>query len=220
MSLNLTPFVKDWKWRKYKIQVQKPFKFLQLGAQCYHPTRCTMRKQKRGNIVLAFSKWVSNLVECIWFNDRHLSFMCGIGCFLNQRHVMLWFMIPTLKEEILRFASLERNHRSIYFQSSPRANFRILFAKFCTMLSTFWKVEEHSDEIGAHWKSWEEVDNGLKKLRKMESKSKVERLYNLHEPSFRNLGRNGMYLRSFFEEFPWIQSQSWITSASQFDNLR
>ncbi len=170
--------------------------------------------------MLAFSKWVSNLVECIWFNDRHLSFMCGIGCFLNQRHVMLWFMIPTLKEEILRFASLERNHHSIYFQSSPRANFRILFAKFCTMLSTFWKVEEHSDEIGAHWKSWEEVDNGLKKLRKMESKSKVERLYNLHEPSFRNLGRNGMYLRSFFEEFPWIQSQSWITSASQFDNLR
>jgi hypothetical protein len=37
---------------------------------------------------------------------------------------------------------------------------------------------------------------------KMESKSKVERLYDLHEPNFRNLGRNGMYLRRFFEEFP------------------
>jgi hypothetical protein len=35
-----------------------------------------------------------------------------------------------------------------------------------------------------------------------ESKSKVERSYNLHEPSFRNLGRNGMHLRRFFEEFP------------------
>jgi hypothetical protein len=108
-------------------------------------------------------------------------------------------MIAPLKEEILRFESLSKNHCSIYFPSSPRANFLILFAKFCTMLSTFWKVGEHSDETGSRWKSWEEVDNGLKKLGKMESKSKVERLYNLHEPSFRNMWRNGMYLRSFLE---------------------
>jgi hypothetical protein len=59
-------------------------------------------------------------------------------------------MIAPLKEEILRFESLSKNHCSIYFPSSPRANFLILFAKFCTMLSTFWKVGEHSDEIGAH----------------------------------------------------------------------
>jgi hypothetical protein len=54
----------------------------------------------------------------------------------------IWFMIAPLKEEILRFESLSKNHCSIYFPSSPRANVLILFAKFCTMLSTFWKVGE------------------------------------------------------------------------------
>jgi len=125
--------------------------------------------------------------------------MREIRCFLNQRHLMLWFMIAPLKEKILRFESLEKNHCSIYFPSSPRTDFLILFAKFRTMHSTFWKIGECLDEIGAHWKASEEVHNGLKKLGKMESKSKFERLYNLHEPIFRNLGRNGMY----FEEFFW-----------------
>jgi hypothetical protein len=50
-------------------------------------------------------------------------------------------MIAPLKEEILRFESLSKNHCSIYFPSSPRANFLISFAKFCTSFQPFGKLE-------------------------------------------------------------------------------
>jgi hypothetical protein len=42
------------------------------------------------------------------------------------------------------------------------------------MLSAFWKVGEHSDEIRAHWKSWEEVDNGLKSWERWNPNQKLK----------------------------------------------